>query len=359
MIKSAAILLKSVRSFIQSPQEIALQNRYKSLLLNSVLCWLLCYAAVAASQTTSAVETPLPGDQSAELGAAQPNPQQALSELFPADEVVWLPADGERVLALYLEEQSGSARGGVIILTDYYHQPTERYWINNLRHTLPAKQWHSLVLAMPTQEVSLTVSTTPPDATAVETEQNPVAPATTETEPEPENKATDDSTPAASLDSKAEQAVQKTNNQRRALAAIDAAINYFNTQQIVNIAIVSEGGSAVYALQYLSSIVDSEQSKKILGLALIDARNHFNDTSLIDLLAEQTLPMLDIYLGLDFRDQREAQQREIASRQLPTGQYLQIAMPRIATRWDNHEDRLSKRVRGWLDRSASAEEVSQ
>ena len=321
-----------------------------------MLCWLLCYAATAAGQTAPTAQTPLPGDQQPDepASAAQANPQQALSELLPTDEVVWLPAEDERVLALHIEEQSGSAKGGVIILTDYYHQPTERYWINNLRHTLPAKQWHSLVLAMPAQQVSLTSSAAPSTDTDTDTEQKPEVPASTETETEakaPGDTTLDDSAlgsnPVSMLDNKAE---QQTNNQRRALAAIGAAINYLHSQEVFNIAIVSEGGSAVYALQYLSGASDPAQSKKILALALIDARNHFNGTSLIDLLATQTLPILDIYLGLDYRDRREAQHREVASRQLPADQYLQIAMPRIPTRWDSHEDRLSKRVRGWLDK---------
>ena len=350
-----------------------MKENNQSLLLCSILAMLLGFAELTISQTEPVDAVTTTGNEATDSGATAPTHnhankslirQQALSEALPADEVVWLKAGDERLLALYLKEQRGQARGGVIILAEHYHQPSERYWINNLRHTLPTKQWHSLVLAMPEPSFDTTANTAPEQVMAANapnhkqsdeqgheqvvdttTKQN-----TTETTPNPSPAPQDPVT-----DNAADKSASPStpSYQRRAFAAIDAAIRYFNDQGIYNMAIVSEGSSAVYAMQYISNNSDQQ----IRGLAIINARNPFNDTRLIELIAEQSLPLLDIYFGLDYRDQREAQQRKVASRKLASGQYLQIELPRIATRWDNHEGRLSKRVRGWLDRTASGFEV--
>lgn len=308
------------------------QHNSKLLLIHSLLCWLLSYAVVVCGQTEPVPDQTdaIPTSTNASRNMAQKNHQQALSEVFPENEIVWLQAEGKPLLALYLNEQRGSARGGVIILAEHYHLPSERYWINNLRQTLPTKQWHSLVLTMPQQQ----------------TLQQPTQQDQTTGEANNGNTAS-------------ELTAHKESNQRQALAVIDAAVNYYNTLGVFNIAIISEGASTIYALQYISNINDTEKRTQIRGLALVNARNQFNDTKLIDLIGAQQLPMLDIYLGLDYRDQREAQQRKTAGRQLAPGQYVQTALPRVATIWSAREDRLSKRIRGWLDRTASGFEISQ
>lgn len=317
-----------------------------------MLCWLLSYTTMAIGQAEPTTDNATATSAS---NMSQADHQQALSQALPAKEVIWLQAEGERFLALYLNEQSGSARGGIIILAEHYHQPSERYWINNLRHTLPEKQWHSLVLAIPQQKASQadTTKTAPTPSATTETEPSATSPTTGQ------NQVTNDNSGANASDKNPDSDAEKENNQRQALAAIDAAINYYNAQGVFNVAIISEGASAIYALQYISNISNTEKRKQIRGLALVNARNQFNDTSIIELMAAQQLPILDIYLGLDYRDQREAQQRKVASRQLSPGQYVQVAIPRTATSWDSREDRLSKRVRGWLDRTASGFEVNK
>ena len=297
--------------------------------------------------------------------AMAPHHQQAIADALPADEVVWLEAEGEAFLALHINEQSGSARGGVIILAEHYHQPSERYWINNLRHSLATKQWHSLVLAMPRMIPAMT-SPAPHQADAMPSTETEGTDTTTPPESPPEAMADNEAaspedtateTTTTSMPPATPTADHSNTQKRQALAHIDAAIRYYNDQGIFNMVILSEASSTIRALQYIDQLADPQKKKQIRGLAMINARNRNGDDSTIELMVAQDLPLLDIYFNTDYRDQREAQERKVAGRKLAAGQYQQIALPRVATNWQKREDRLSKRIRGWLDRTASGFEV--
>jgi len=83
------------------------------------------------------------------LPAAEP---AAWLEASPEREVVKFPVDGEEVPALYRPDESGEARGGVVLLHDLGAHPDLEGVIGPLRRRLPRHGWHTLSVPLPAVE---------------------------------------------------------------------------------------------------------------------------------------------------------------------------------------------------------------
>ncbi len=240
-------------------------------------------------------------------------------------------------MSLYLEDTSGKARGGVIIVPGMASNPADPEIIDALRQVLARNHWHSLALSMPPlipAAAGDTSAATGPESneeTAGEKlQQGSAAPSAEQP----------GATPTTSLDQQ----------------AILAAIHFLNQQGVFNLAIIREGTGAISAATYLRNMPPADSSRgefpQLRALVMINARNSIGgkQDQLSALFPSLTVPVIDLYLGNDYRDKREVQQRQKAGQSLAGKQYLQIKMPPVGPNWQDREDRLTKRIRGWLDK---------
>ena len=230
--------------------------------------------------------------------AAASNP---LTKNLPPEEICWLEVEGQPVLGLYRKANHGEAKGGALILPGLNNNPASPGLINSLRHSLSENRWHTLVIAMPQGDS---------EADANQAQQH-----------------------------------------------IAAGIQQLNQQGIFNIALVGQGSGATHAMAYVNQLPEPAAGKlqQIRGIAMVNSKNSLPGYSqpITDAIKGLIIPALDLYVHNDFRRHRAAKQRLEASRQLPQGLYQQLRLPLSTPYADEREERLSKRVRGWLDRHAS------
>jgi hypothetical protein len=305
-------------------------------------------------------DTPPPQRQA----SLQP-PTLSLPEI-PANEICWLTVDEQQVFSLYKKDLSGTAKGGVIILPGLNKDPFSPDIINGLRTTLAENEWHSLAVRMPANNADRML--TPGTNRSAEQEA---------LEPNEDFATDEEATAAANAEVTLEFEASGANNnssagrpmqplsptEQHAQQIIAAAIQYFNNDGIFNLVLIGEGISAVHAAHYLANMPAVDKKKggfdQIRAFAMINARNRIDgsELNLAEELAEIDMPMIDLYFGLDYRDGREAKARKKVSRGFAKGQYMQLKLPLIDTNWQNEDDWLTKRIRGWLDRRAAGFEV--
>lgn len=211
-----------------------------------------------------------------------------------AQERVWLDIGNGKDLAFYLSEKSGTAHGGVLIVPNKGIHPAVTGTVNSLRHTLAKHHWHTLALDI-----------SPLDAGAIQQD-------------------------------------------------IAAGVAYLNSQGVFNIAILGDGQGAVYALQYVASLPPPEkgQFEQIRALVMLNADNMAEGTTgdPMAVLAHVRLPVLDAWYANDFSEQQKAKHR----RSLTAGTsalYQQARIPYATVQSSEHENRVTKRIRGWLDKN--------
>lgn len=294
--------------------------------------------------------------------------QQLLADQLPQNEVNWLSVGGSRALSIYNPDISGTAKGGVITLPGMNRPPTSSYIYNALRKNLSKNQWHSLIVLLPNPDSA----TAPMSSSGEEAEIIDTSPT--------EDFATDEEATAAA---NAEATIETTNGQtlstrtkpkvrpqvvlggaeEQAQQTIQAAIDFYNKEGIFNIVIIGEGINALRAAHFIASMPEAIKAQgeinQIRGLAMINPRNtiYGSDLSLPMELSYFKVPIMDIYFGTDFRDERESKARAAVSRGLPGGLYTQIKLPITGNNWQQREDRLTKRLRGWMDRRAAGFEI--
>lgn len=262
------------------------------------IAWLtLLFSAPAYTQQ----ETP-PADASTtdpdEASSANAKPammaESRLDKTLPAEQKVTLTVDGHSQRAYYLKETSGKAHGGIIIVPELNQHPANSGEINTLRHVLADRHWHTLAL----------------------------------------NHQSSDLASASKL--------------------IAAAVNYLNQQGIYNIALLSQGGSAVLAVNYVANLPAPPpgEFQQLRALILLNAKNQvviagqpFNS---LNLLSEVKLPVLDAYNNSDFQQKQHARQRKTIGRQHGK-RYQQARLPLSDYSDTSQDNRVTKRIRGWLD----------
>lgn len=229
----------------------------------------------------------------AEPGSPPTDPAlSAYDSASDANERIWLPQNTGKVLAFYLKEQSGTAHGGVLIIPDRGKHPVVDDNTNALRHSLAQHHWHTLAL----------------DISALD---------------------------AATI--------QQT---------IAAGIAALNERGVFNIALYAEGEAALHAIHYIAALPAPTpgQFQQIRALVMFNAANTATDVeqNAIAALATLQLPVLDAWYANDYREQSRAGERKAIA--APTSKlYQQARVPYASVQSPTRENRITKRIRGWLD----------
>lgn len=307
----------------------------------------LAWAQADEPQTEQPQETSEPVDALPAASFSTQNKPELLAKELQAEQVTWLSVGEQPVLALYNAEISGDARGGVIVLPRHEHSIGTLTLLNNLQQTLVDNNWHALTVSMPPVKEAAKVKNTPPKKDIATQQEGDTTASEIEATPAPaieENSATSTKKMETPID-----------YEKLAQQHIEAAVLFLNRKGIFNIVILGEGSGANRAISYINNITDPERKKQIRGLAMINAYNSIEGSAnnITELVPKLQIPTLDIYFDDSNRFPADAKKRQRSSSSLPRGRYQQLKMPRMLSGWNDKEDRLSKRIRGWLDRSAA------
>lgn len=297
------------------------------------------------------------------------------------ESVVWLEAMGVPFLSLYEQDLSGNPVGAILILNAEEQHSNWPDVIEPLRMSLPEFGWSSLSTQLPTPaaatipERSLPPLGAAPNAAEESSSEDDVdggeATAKAEEQTLSLNKTETEDPPAAAMPKENNTGSEKREDQPEdtqlpveevALQRLQASINFLHSKGQFNIVLLGNGIGATRAACFISSEVNSDtapQNRLVRALVLVNARNQIrgSDMQLHHCLTTPKTPVLDVYTGLSQRDRLEAKQRLKSSNRNNYRVYQQIHLPEVAHNSMLGENRLTRRIRGFLESHARGVKV--
>jgi len=256
----------------------------------------------------------------------------ALQAHEPDENIIWLETDEKRpVLAVRSPSNSVDLQGGIIILADLYQPPDWPVVIHGLRKYLPDYGWETLSVQLPIPEDN----TSNPDLEELYTLTK---------------------------------------------GRIEAAISYFNNNNINNISLVAINQSANFSLKYAASLpVDSDKIQSIVSIRAYDT-DWLASSNMLKFIS---LPVLDVFPEHDddgilqsakkrlsaagFSAKRNTRPRKVrlsskvqklAINKTGNLRYRQKMINGANYRFYKLESTLFKAIRGWLGVYASGSRVT-
>ncbi len=263
-----------------------------------------------SAPTTTSPDTSAEAQSSQENAPEPSSPPSATTKTAPPillanpelrDQQEWLTVGNKKIPALYLSQVKGGTHGGVLLIPNLNMPPSQRGIINSLRNALPESHWHTLALDLSTVE-----------------------PLT-------------------------EQEISQS---------VAAGLKFLNDDGIYNIAIIAEGVGAARAIHFLADLSAGENAllQSIRALIIIDANNNVPNSTVKTLEKFSTIavPILDAYSANNQSQQRLASLRKRAMyKNKGQSGYRQITLPRQVNYYNQHENHITKRIRGWMDKNIS------
>lgn len=283
-------------------------NRFLLLVLSGY--WLL--AGVSAFAQDKAAENPAPktaaeATPNNSTVEAQAEKQLLLSKELEDDSLVWLKADNEKFIALWEPDTSSNSLGSVLILHGEGENADWPDTINPIRTALVQFGWSTLSIELPNSQ-------------------------------------------------------QNIDAEKLAAARIQAAAKYLDQKGQYNIVIIGSGTGANRGLEFLQeqparpNATAKETGPQALGafraLIIINARN-------IEITRKFKLPILDLYFNEHYLDDTEAKKRDILARKYHLPYYHQVHLLKPEVTDPGDENRLTRRIRGFLNKYAKGVEVKR
>jgi len=334
---------------------------------------------------TATVHTPPPlylnrEDRDMKLLAAKLDP----------DSVVWLDALEEQFLAIYEPEYTGVPQGAVLLLHGEGQHSSWPKTIQMIRSSLPRFGWNTLSMSLPNPDV---VPPPPRDPRPIaSTQPAPTAPENAE-QGDSDTSDADAETPKAPLGGEDSEIFDAENNalsdgtlpppsnprgateppaelkipvEDRTVARIRAAMKYLNNLGQFNIVLLGDGVGAARAGHFFSRLPvpvvtnpNAKPIKPIRAVVILNARNHnpLGDINLTNSLFDPAVPTLDIFFGLDQRNALDAEQRKRYAQRNMHKVYRQVQLPVMSEVAQQGENRVSRRIRGFLQEYARGVKV--
>lgn len=344
-------------------------------------------AQTAADETptvTPSEETSAPEPDAAKTTPNLPVPirlveekRQLLSQLPGPPSSLWLPVGDEQVLAFWQTDRSGKPLGAVLMLHDKGENPRRAATLRRLHEYLPLYGWATFSMELP----DLPEPTVPPRPEPPP--PNPPAPddGSESDEIEELTNTTSDETEAAPQELAEAAPIpeppplpQPTREEVREdiQLRIQAATAFLHQQGQLNLVLLGEGRSALWALQHLDKAVpptpveSSDKKSKAVIERAIRAVVLLNPQSSTDIgldpltewLRHPEVPTFDVFTDLDLDTLAEARQRQLVATQKGYETYGQRRLP--PPNWANpeaSETLLTKAIRGFLQKHAKGVEL--
>ncbi len=346
----------------------------------------------AASAQTSADETPAL-TESQESSAPEPTAAKTtpnlyvparlaeeqrhlLSQLPGPPSSLWLPVGDEQVLAFWQADRSGKPLGAVLMLHDKGENPRRAATLRRLHEYLPFYGWATLSVELP----DLPEPPVPPrpEPPALSIPAPDVDKGTGETEELTNNPSDEAAAPAhepaevAPIPEPMPPQLTRDEALEHIQLRIQAATSFLHQQGQLNLVLLGEGRSALWALQHLDKAVpptpvesSDKKSKAVIDRAiravvLLNPQSS-PDTGLDPLtewLRHPEVPTFDVFTDLDLGTLAAARQRQQAAKQKRYEVYGQRRLPPPnGANPEASETLLTKAIRGFLQKHAKGVEL--
>ena len=323
---------------------------------------------------------------------------------FDKDSLRWIGSETEKFPALWEPDTSGNPYGAVLFVHGEGQTPDWPHTVNRLRLHLPAYGWATLSVSVPDglqpKAPERPTPTPKPEAAESGTEgadgsadnQDPDATAGPMSDDEKEQKAKEDAAATEALNSEestsngGSEANQNGDMKKQpgselppevvSTKRLEAAIEFLNQQGQFNIVIVGHGLGAARSTIFISLLTKENNSpmgagnikngvkaaidRPVRALILIGARNYIEETgeNLTNYFTDPGLPILDIYFNDHYLDRHDHKERAIAAKRKNLDKYFQLKLLRPTTKIFEDENRLTRRIRGFLNTHAKGVEIT-
>ncbi len=331
-----------------------MKTAFVSKILVSLCTLLLCLTCFAQDDGEKQVAPETEADPSAEEAAASTkDPERTLPDIhsrniallksqYPPRDVRKLNADGKAFTALWRKDQSGEAFGAVLIVPANGQTANWPHTIDVLRNDLPKNGWSTLAIDIK----HLATPNIPKRQSEQTTTEN------AETKLEIENR---------------QQLIAVDDNRAR----IKAAIEFLNSEGQFNIILAGYGNSADRVLDFAASGMKMTADKPVAAavkmknpvraLILINAKSVYDGalTPQLSTFPFKDIPIQDIIFGHHYLDTFDADARRTEARALRIKNYFQLKLMEPTNTVFAEENRLSRRVRGFLNKHAKGIEINR
>lgn len=299
---------------------------------------------------------------------------QAVQLGLDADQLVDLSTPAEHFSALFLAANTAQAHGVVILLPGLEETFDWPIAIGPLRRKLPNAGWHTLSLNLPTApaaglsvgritagpvaEQIIVYAPMPEEAEpqAID-EPEPIEPeAVDETEADEESM---DEEPAGEDPAQATFATISPPSKPKPMPIpdypqrisnfIDAAVAHAQTLDAAEIILLGHHEGAHWALDYATKNAAAMSTPMRIGL-IAPRSSDLLTVSYESLIEASSLHLADFYYKDNATEHKAAQQRLHASRRANLQQYHQVALANASGVQDIEQERLFRRVKGWLNK---------
>ena len=285
---------------------------------------------------------------------------QSLARRYP-DQARWLEAGDERALALLRPAATPTPKGWVILLPGDAESADWPRALGPLRLGLAEHGWNTLAVSLPDPQAALLPDAafgvrpadTPPAApeapAAAEGEPAAAAPAEAETPPEAE--AETETETETETDEAAPAPVEPPQPPPRPYAErvdarLDAALALAAAQPAGQVVLLGHGSGAYWALRFAHQRPDAGIARVALVTPLQAPGERL---PLAELLATLKQPVGDFYYR-DGRSESAAAERRRQAAALGRRDYAQTGLSPVIDDLPAEQQRLVRRVRGWLER---------
>jgi len=296
------------------------------------------------------------------------NYMQVLASYLPEEGLVWVEHNPEPFLAYWQADRSGLPKGALLILHNEGATPVWQNTTRPLHETLPDYGWATFALSLPRRDDEPVPKRSFPVKTTLTVEAKETDGEEGAEEPSAESPAAPESAAQAAPDSVAagDRLDQKPANviiEQR----LESALRFLHDKGQFNIIILGSGVNAITAQKFIDKItpkienpqLQGQLEKPIRALVLVNSWNQLPtmEKPFDQWFSDKDLPVLDLYVKQNARNVHDAKQRKQIAKKKGIKFYRQVAINEISGERSWGENKLSRRVRSFLDKNASGVEV--
>ena len=290
------------------------------------------------------------------------NHMQLLASYLPKEGLVWVEHYPESFLGYWQKDRSGEPKGALLILHSEGASPLWQKTTRPLHESLPNHGWATFSLALPDPAAkkipprTIAVKTVPVKATSTPeegeaTEVNGIEEITEPPVVEKQN---------AIVLEEDKPSVEEVIESR-----LESALRFLHDQGQYNVVIVGSGANAIHAQRFINKITPKIQNPELQGqlekpiraMVLVNSRGYLPLEGEVEWFTDPDLPVLDIYFKQDPRNGQAASKRKQLAKQQGLVSYTQVAMNEFSGERAWSENRLSRRIRSFVEKNASGVEV--
>jgi ribosomal protein L12E/L44/L45/RPP1/RPP2 len=316
--------------------------------------------------------TRLPGNiPRPQIPTNEDDSMRLLADYLDEDSLLWLENDSERFLSIWQKDRSGYPKGALLIVHAEGEHPAWPNTTKPLHDTLPDYGWATLAISLPKPDLPPTPERTLPVKAKPAAQDNSENSESEETEQSTENTEPKTTTvnnqttgvlPSTTTQKQTTQSAELISERR-----LESALRFLHDQGQFNLILLGSGSGAIRAHDFLDKITPKISNPKlketfekpVRAMIIVNGRNQLPtmDKLYKGWFSDPDIPVLDIFVETDYRNREEAKVRKVLARQKKVSIYKQVRMTELTHEKSWGENRLSRRVRSFLDTNAVGIEV--